>query len=162
MHLTCHRTLQAAFHACHIWAMDILCHCNVGLLFLWILRPAIHLEVSVWPILIIRKIRKWLEGAEGIFRQVRKGITSSPKPSYCLFFHRSLRFFITQKMAQPLLPPHPARPLPLLPYPFIKQQSQRTGPLWWHHSRQWDHICFISFIYLSVYFKAGNSVIIQR
>lgn len=67
--------LQVGLYACHIGPMDNLCHCNVGLLSLWILWPAMHLEISARPVLISREIRKWLEGAEGIFREVRKGIT---------------------------------------------------------------------------------------
>lgn len=76
------------------------------------------------------------------------------KSRYCLFSLTSLGFLITRKMTQPLVPPHPAHPFPPLHYPFTKQQSQRTGSLWWHHSRQWVHI--------SVYLTAGISVIIQR
>lgn len=74
MHLTSPMTLHVGLHACHIWPIDSLCHCNVGLLSLWILWPAMHLEISAWPMLIPREIRKCLEGAEGIFRQVGKGI----------------------------------------------------------------------------------------
>lgn len=82
VHLTCPRTLQAALYTCHIWAMDSVWHCSVALLSLWILWPAMRLEISAWPTLMTREIRKWLEGAEGFLRQAGKGTTWVEAPCF--------------------------------------------------------------------------------
>lgn len=147
----------SSFPSCQIWAMDILCHCNVSLLSLWILWPAMHLEISAWPILMTREIRKWLEGAEGIFRQVGKGITWVEAP--CSWNLVTVCFLPDHfvSLSQKRWPSHCYHLTHIIHSSFFFILSSNNSPrgwLQWHHSRQWDR--------MSVYFKAGNSVIIQR
>lgn len=139
VHLTCPRTLQAALvHPGYGHSASLQC---------WPLVPLASLASNAFRYFSLthskdQRDQKMPGRSRRYFQASRKKNHLGrsilfPKPSCCLFSPRSLDFLITHKVAaQPLLPPHPAHPVSLLLYPFIKQQSQKTGSLQWHHSRQ--------------------------